>query len=183
MNEPFKVLTIHYTNAEKEAIFFFLLQVCFLALVCYDLELDCCLKKLFHDCKVCSKKRVQTFVSRMLGLPTIEEMEVCLAQKSKLEVKVVKSEKYLWEVKDAFVKTQNEIATMKADLSKSVTKVEGLYEKIEDRKDEKQALFRSVWNKQSFYFVKEEEAKKENELLEQELLALKLLEAQNMSFV
>ncbi|KAI9364766.1 hypothetical protein BD770DRAFT_461188 [Pilaira anomala] len=147
MNELLKVLSIYYTNAEKEPIFFSLLQVCLLALVCYDLELDCCLKKALHNCKASFKKRNQTFVLRMLGWPSVEEMEVCLAQKAELEKKVVQYEKYLWEINDTFVKTQNEIALMEAALSKSVTEEEGLLEEIEDTKDEEE----------SFYFVKEEE--------------------------
>lgn len=77
MNELlFKVSLTYYTNAKKEAIFFFLLRLCFLALVCYDFELDCCLKKTLYDCKVCSKKGAKAFVTRMLGLPTEGKMKL-----------------------------------------------------------------------------------------------------------
>ncbi|KAI9357480.1 hypothetical protein BD770DRAFT_427717 [Pilaira anomala] len=67
MNHSFKVLSTYYHNAEKEPICFFLLQVCFLALVCYDFELDCCLKK------VCFKKRKAAALSKSEGL--FKEME------------------------------------------------------------------------------------------------------------
>ncbi|KAI9366590.1 hypothetical protein BD770DRAFT_468346 [Pilaira anomala] len=180
MNELIKVPLLYYNNAEKEPILFFLLQAYFLALVCYDFELDCCLKKALHNCKACLKKRVQTFVLRMLGWPSAEKMEVCLAQKAELETKVVQYEKYLWEIKDTFVKTQNQIALMEG-LFKEIEEEDSFYfveeEEIEDMKDVEE----------SFYFVEEveeeEEGEENNEEEEEDengLLELDLLEAQNM---
>ncbi|KAI9357711.1 hypothetical protein BD770DRAFT_443439 [Pilaira anomala] len=119
----------------------------------------------------------------MLGLPTEDEMKLCLAQKKELEEKVVQTEKHLLARKDAFVQCQKKIASLKVDLSKTGTKVEWLYEKLENTEDEKRAILQSNWNNKSFYFVKEEEAEKKNELLRQELVELKLFEAQNTSFV
>ncbi|KAI9358805.1 hypothetical protein BD770DRAFT_387006 [Pilaira anomala] len=121
MDDPLLVFYTHITT-EKERTLFFLLQVCFLTLVCYDLHIDCCIKKTLCSCKVWFKEEIVN----LLGLPKKETLTACVADIEELEAKVVKNEKHIQEIEDAFVPMNQEKASLEDRLFINEAVVEGL---------------------------------------------------------
>ncbi|KAI9358783.1 hypothetical protein BD770DRAFT_386960 [Pilaira anomala] len=116
------------TITEKERTLFFLLQVCFLTLVCYDFHIDCCIKKTLCSCKVCFKEEI----INLLGLPRKDELAACVAEIEELKVKAVENEKLIQETENAFVPINQEKASLEDRLFINEAVVEGLSRKLED---------------------------------------------------
>ncbi|KAI9359705.1 hypothetical protein BD770DRAFT_426511 [Pilaira anomala] len=183
MNES-TIFILNNITTQKEPILFFLLQAYFIALVCYDFELDCCTKKALHDCKVCYKKKVLPFVAKKLKLPSNE----CFLYEEELVGEVVEIEKHTLALKDDFVQKESEVALMKTNLLQCKIQEEGLYEEIKGAEYELKMSQKVFEDSKYSHFVEIQRLKEENRYLKSvlcqvEQLAEELAEAQNDTLV
>ncbi|KAI9358728.1 hypothetical protein BD770DRAFT_386843, partial [Pilaira anomala] len=165
MNNP--LLPVLYTciTTEKERTLFFLLQVFFLTLVCYDFHIDCCIKKALCSCKVCFKEEI----INLLGLPRKDDLTACVAQIKELKVKVVKNEKLIQETEDAFVTIKEEKASLEDRLLINEAVVEGLSRKLEDVQAEAQAAYSAGLVHLTSHFARIRMMKEENDSLSKQI--------------
>ncbi|KAI9358688.1 hypothetical protein BD770DRAFT_410005 [Pilaira anomala] len=160
MNDPLTALYACVTT-EKERTLFFLLQACFLTLVCYDFHIDCCIKKTLCSCKVCFKEEI----INLLGLPKKDDLAACVAQIEELKVKVVKNEKHIQETEDAFVPIKEEKASLEDRRFINEAVVEGLSRKLEDVQAEAQAAYSAGLVHLTSHFARIRRMKEENDSL------------------
>ncbi|KAI9358714.1 hypothetical protein BD770DRAFT_386812 [Pilaira anomala] len=165
MNDSLLPALYTYITAEKERTLFFLLQVCFLTLVCYDFHIDCCIKKTLCSCMVCFKEKIII----LLGLPKKDDLVACVAQIEELKVKVVTNEKLIQETEDAFVPIQEEKASLEDRLFVNEAVVEGLSRKLENVQVEAQAAYSAGLVHLTSHFAKIRKMKEENDSLSKQI--------------